>query len=350
MADPLTAAVAGVTGQTPASGAPAAGSGLAGQAAAQNIAAAPSLDALAQIISGINQKAYLSAPGRQAQVGNIQNELAGNLDPQTVQAAQLAAAERYGGSGFGADSGAWQSAIQRATGINREALKGKGATDLNALYSGMPVTDASQFAVTPALLQQQQQAAAQLAEQSREFDTSTAQGQSQFLATLEQRKAEAAQAAAQAGAALSEQQREYDLTHSSTVANQIAVLQEQAREANQSYQLEATKVQMAQSQFAQSQEQQQNQFAAQLAQQQAQFGITSGQNAANLYAQTYGTLPGFNQYGMYTGQIGNYNPTTTSPMPTTPTFSLPNNLLLPPFNTGATSSINCSSWQAFGVC
>ena len=228
MADPLNEAVAAVAGQTPRRGAPAAGSGLAGQAAAQNIAAAPSLDALAQIISGINQKAYLSAPGRQAQVGNIQNELAGNLDPQTVQAAQLAAAERYGGAGFGADSGAWQSAIQRATGISREALKCKGATDLNALYSGMPVTDATQFAVTPALLQQQQQAAAQLAEQAREFDVSTAQGQSQFLASLEQRKAEAAQAAAQAGAALAEQQREYDLTHSSTVANQIAVLQEQA--------------------------------------------------------------------------------------------------------------------------
>jgi hypothetical protein len=430
MSDPLNSAVAAVTGQTPTAGTSSSSGGLAGQAAAQNIAAAPSLDALAQIISGINQKAYLSAPGRQAQVTNIQNELAGNLDPQTVQSAQLEAAQRYGGAGFGADSGAWQSAVQRATGISRQALESQGATELNSLYSQMPVTDASQFAVTPALLEKQQEAAAQLSEQRREFDVTTKQGQEQFMASLQekaneaaqqmkatasalaeqqreydlthsatvanqiaqlqeqarqanqtyqlestkvqlqnqqfaqsqlqqqaqfaqsqgqnqnqfmaslQEKAnEAAQAAAQASASLAEQQREYDLTRSATVADQIARLQEQSREADQSYQLESTKLQLAQSQFAQTQAQQQSQyaqtqaqqqaqFAAQLAQQQAQLRSTTAQQQAQLYAQTYGSIPGYNQYGMYTGQTGTYPstsyPTTTAtPVSATTTASTP---------------------------
>ena len=66
----------------------------------------------------------------------------------------------------------------------------------------------------------------------------------------------------------------------------------------------------------------------------SQHATDTALKAADQYAALYGNIPGYNQYGIYTGQIGNYNPTTTSPMPTTPTFALPNNLSLPPFNTG----------------
>ena len=175
MADPLNEAVAAVAGQPAASSAPLRRQWPRGQAAAQNIAAAPSLDALAEFISGINQKAYLSAPGRQAQeVISRTNWLATSTRrPFSPRNWRLRSVRRRGlrrGQRRVAErdpAGDWHS---------RQALSGKGATDLNALYSGMPVTDASQFAFTPALLAQQQEAAAQLAEQAREFNIGTAEG------------------------------------------------------------------------------------------------------------------------------------------------------------------------------
>jgi type II secretory pathway pseudopilin PulG len=76
---------------------------------------------------------------------------------------------------------------------------------------------------------------------------------------------------------------------------------------------------------------QEQQFTAQQAQQLAEFGTTTGQNAAQLYAQTYHTLPGYNQYGAYTGQTGTYpagggTPGATTPgtyNPQTSNFNLP---------------------------
>ena len=199
--DALNNAITAVSNSyAPYSSTPAGGSNLAEEAAQKNIAAAPSMDTLAQLLSNINQKAYLSAPGRQQSLGVIQNQLAGNLDPQTIQDAQLNAAQRYGSSGFGVDSGAWQSSVQRALGLNRQALQAQGEQGLNALYSGMPVTDASQFAVTPGLLETQHQnqaqnalAAQQLAQQASQFNVTTAEGARQFNASLQQRAAEAAQ-------------------------------------------------------------------------------------------------------------------------------------------------------------
>jgi hypothetical protein len=78
-------------------------------------------------------------------------------------------------------------------------------------------------------------------------------------------------------------------------------------------------VQQQQAQNALAQEQQraqEQQFTAQQAQQLGEFGTTSGQNAAELYAQIYHTLPGYNQYGMYTGQTGTYPATAGTPAAT----------------------------------
>jgi hypothetical protein len=194
--------------------------GLADQSAQQNISASGNIDTLTKLLSGINQSAYLSAPGRQQQLGTIENQLSGNLDPSTIYQNQLANAEQYGAGGFSSDSPAWQTAIQRGLGIDRQNLIGAGQTAMNAMYAGMPQVNAQDQTTTPALLEQQQ-----------------------------------ATAAAQA---LQQQQ-----------------IQNQA-----------------------------DQFAAQQAQQLSEFGTTSGQNAASLYAQTYHSLPGYNQYGQYTGQTG----------------------------------------------
>ena len=202
------------TGQTPTAG----GGDLTAQAAASNIASAPSIDSLTQLLSGINQRAYLSAPGRSQELGTIENQLAGNLDPSTIYANQLRNAEQYGAGGFSGDSQAWQTAIQRGLGLDREALIGQGQKALENMYSGMPQVNAQSFTTSPALLEQQQ---ATLADQ-----------------------------------ALKQQQ----------ITNQAG------------------------------------QFTAEQAQQLGEFNTTSAQNAAKMYAGTYGNIPGYNQYGQYTGQ------------------------------------------------
>jgi hypothetical protein len=86
-------------------------------------------------------------------------------------------------------------------------------------------------------------------------------------------------------------------------------LQAQVTQANQANALAIEKQQAQEQQYAQSQ-----------AQQLSEFGTTSGQNAAQLYAQTYKTLPGYNQYGQYTGQTG----TTGTSTATNPTATNPN--------------------------
>jgi hypothetical protein len=260
-------------------GAPAQGSGLAGEAAAANIAASGDIEKLSRLAAQTNEMAWNAAPGRKEQLAGIQNRLAGNLDPQTIESAQLDAAQQYGSKGFGVDSGAWQSAIQRAIGTNREAIKSQGATELDQYYSGMPTTSAQQFMMTPELLETQQQhkaqnalAAQQLAEQSRQFNLSTAEGHSQFLASLEQRKMEAMMQAGQAASDLQEKIREYNITHDTQVAQEIARLQENARQANQIAALEQQKLTMAQSQFTQKLAVDQSQFGQQYGLEQAKFG------------------------------------------------------------------------------
>lgn len=196
--------------------------GLADQSAKQNIAAGGDIDTLTQLLSGINQSAYLSAPGRQQQLGTIENQLSGNLDPSTVYQNQLRNAEKYGAGGFSADSEAWQTAIQRGLGIDRQDLIGSGQKALDAMYAGMPEVNSQTMTSTPGLLEQQQ---------------STAAAQ-----------------------ALEQQQ----------IQNQAA------------------------------------QFAASQAQQLSEFGTTTSENSAKLYASIYGSLPGYNEYGQYTGQSGTF--------------------------------------------
>lgn len=164
---------------------------LAGESAKQNIAAGGDINSLTQLLSGINQSAYLSAPGRQQQLGTIENQLAGNLDPSTVYQNQLRNAEKYGAGGFSADSQAWQTAIQRGLGIDRQNLIGAGQTAMNQFYSKMPEVNAQDQAVTPALLEQQQATAAsqaleqqRITNQSSQFDQTLQNTKEQFAAQL----------------------------------------------------------------------------------------------------------------------------------------------------------------------
>ena len=207
-----------ITGTTPTAG----GTDLTAQAAAQNIASAPSIDTLTQLIQGINQKAYLSAPGRTQELGTIEDMLSGKLSYSKWYEEQLKGAQGYGAGGFSADSPAWQTAIQRGLGLDTEALVGAGQKAMDAFYAGMPVANAQAQMTTPALLEQQQ--------------------------------------ATQGAQALTAQE----------IANQQA------------------------------------QFTAAQAQQLSEFGTTSAQNQAKLYASIYGSLPGYNEYGQYTGQTGTF--------------------------------------------
>lgn len=283
-----------------------------------NIANIPNLDRLSKLVSDINQQAWLSAPGRTEQLGVVQNMLAGNLDPQTIQENQLNSAQQYGARGFGADSGAWQSAIQRASGLSRQALQERGATAANALYSGMPTFDPNEYMVDPDLYAtyqhnkaQEAQAAAALREQARQFNISTETGESQFTRTLQQRAAEAAQAAAQANAELAEKQREYNQTMSYQAGIDLQRLQENARQANQQAELAKSELDQEQSQFTSSQAQQQSQFGDTLKQRQTESATDSARQWAQLYAQLYGVIPGYNEQGQYTGQLGTWGTGTT---------------------------------------
>lgn len=114
-----------------------------------NISAAPALQRLAEIVNSINQKAWLSAPGRQAELANINRWQAGELDPSIYAQEAGRAAQVYGGAGFGVDSPAWQAAVQRALVTNRQALQEKGAEALDKFYSGMPTADVAKYTVTP---------------------------------------------------------------------------------------------------------------------------------------------------------------------------------------------------------
>lgn len=319
------------------------GDNLAAAAVAQNLAAAPDIDRLTQLVQQINQQAYLAAPGRQQQLGNIENMMAGNLDPQTIQENQLQAAQRYGSSGFGLDSGAWQSAIQRAMGLSRQALQERGGSALNAMYADMPKANAQEFMVGPALVQQQRAQAAALAEQARQFNIQSAQSADQFTRNLAQRAAEAAQAAALAASELAEKQREFNETMSYTAGIDLQRLQENARQANQ--QADITRSELAQhqaqftasqaqqasqfgqsqaqqaSQFGQSQAQRGSEFAQTLAQRQAETAAGQSQDFSRLYASLYGTIPGYNQFGIYTGQIGGM---PTAGVPATAGAPMPN--------------------------
>ena len=148
---------------------------LTEQAGQLNLAAIPTIDSLTQQLQQINQNAYLSAPGRTQDLATIQNELAGNLDPSTIYENQLKNAEQYGAGGFSGDSQAWQTAIQRGLGIDRQNLITAGQNALNSFYGNMPTVNAKDFTTSPDLLEQQQATLAAQALQQQQIENQAAQ-------------------------------------------------------------------------------------------------------------------------------------------------------------------------------
>lgn len=183
--NPITGSVGASTGAQDISS-------LATDSAQANLSNMPNIDKITQMVSDINQRAYLSAPGRQQQLSNIQTRASGQLDPDWLASAQSAAASRYGGAGFGVDSPAFNAAVLRASGLKTYDLQEQASKDLNELYSGMNQYDPSSLMVTPeiysqyetgkaaeqakraALEQQDAEQRAELAEKTRQFNADLA--------------------------------------------------------------------------------------------------------------------------------------------------------------------------------
>jgi hypothetical protein len=324
--------------------APATGGNLADQSAQQNISAAGDIGSLTTLLQNINNtnntnRVYGGAALGQQSSQNISNELAGVLTNPQVASDQMTGAERGASGGFGVDSANTNAAVMRAMNLQSEQLQAQGQQDLTSAYNrAAPLVDASQFAMTPALLEQQQQAQAQntlqaqaqaaqqsqyqqslasqqaqytqgQAQQLGEYTQSQAQQQSQYSQTLQQNKDALAQQMGLSYAQMSQSQQQFIDSQAQQMTEWGGSLQAQVTQANQANALAIEKQQAQEQQYAQSQ-----------AQQLSEFGTTSGQNAAQLYAQTYKTLPGYNQYGQYTGQTG----TTGTSTATNPTATNPN--------------------------
>lgn len=158
-------------------GAPSTPEALAQVPAQVNLAAAPNLESLSTLVNRINQtaqqQANLSRTGYspeydQGILQNIYNMSQGYVSPETVSEAESAAAQQWGGAGFGVDTPAMQSAVRRTLGLTREQQQQQAAQEY-AQYLGThpsaPIYDVSKMMVTPAdyqvfLKQQQDQALA----------------------------------------------------------------------------------------------------------------------------------------------------------------------------------------------
>jgi hypothetical protein len=295
------------------------GSGLSGQAAAQNIAAAPGLDQLSQIVNQINTaNNQARVPGGAAlelqSSNNIQNELAGILPQSYLDQLQTGLAQRGASGGFGVDSANTNAAALRAMGLQSQQLQQQGQTDLTSAYNrAAPLWDASQGMITPGLLETQQQNQAQNALEAQAQANAVAQWQAQlgeqkseYGQTLQQKRDEVASQYGLAYSQLNQAQKQF-VDSQAQQASQYATGQQnqmtqwggslaaQVAQSNQQNALEQARQAAQQQQFEQSQ-----------AQQQSQFGQTSQQQQDALYAQIYKMLPGYNQTGQYTGQVGSY--------------------------------------------
>lgn len=161
---------------------------------------AASLENVSQILNRINQQAQQQAnlartggnPAYdQAILGNIYRGAQGYVNPETVREAEAAAAQQWGGAGFGVDTPAWQSAVRRALGLTREQQQEQAARDYEAYLAGhpsAPIVDVSRYTMTPeqytsdvarqqdaeyraaALRQQAALQEQELAERTREFN------------------------------------------------------------------------------------------------------------------------------------------------------------------------------------
>lgn len=168
-----------------------------------NIADAPNIDKISEIVNRINQQrqqeANLSRTGGSATLDqqmleNIDRMAQGLPSAATVSEAQAAAAQQWGGRGFATDTPAWGSAVRRALGLTSEQLQQQGMADYSsylASHPSAPIWGAENALSTPAIYAQRQESeadralkSAQFLEQAREFDASLAQKRGSDLASL----------------------------------------------------------------------------------------------------------------------------------------------------------------------
>lgn len=130
-------------------------------AAESNLAAAPDITRLSDLVNSINRAAQQAAnvsriPGEagleQLSSENIRRGLQGLVDPTTEAMLRSDIAARYAGAGFGVDTPALSSAYHRALGLDVAALQEQAQRDLTAAVArnpAAPIVDASSFLVDP---------------------------------------------------------------------------------------------------------------------------------------------------------------------------------------------------------
>jgi len=148
---------------------------------------------------------------------NISDMLAGNIPQDLVTSTYQDIAERYGGTGMGADAAAYQTALLNAMNETSLGMMEKGATEAEAYAQAYPATeiwDVSEALISPeaytsylstsaATQAEAESEAAQLAEQQAEYTASLGEKQAEFQSAQEQ-----AQSEFEAEMALKEQQYE----------------------------------------------------------------------------------------------------------------------------------------------
>lgn len=135
--------------------------GLASAVDQSNLAAAPYMTQLSQLINSLNQTAQQQAnmgripgeAGLEAQSSqDIAAELAGNLNPGTVSTIRDQMAQMYGNGGFGVDNAATSAAAMRAMGLLAEGQVQAGQNNLSqatARNPSAPIYGAQGLLVNP---------------------------------------------------------------------------------------------------------------------------------------------------------------------------------------------------------
>ncbi len=309
---------------------PGTGGGLAGEAARANIAAAPDLSRLSELITQINHMANQNrvtggAALEQASSQNIADELAGNLPASFIGNLQSNMAQRGGAGGFGVDSANTNAAALRSMGMESMARQAQGQSDLNAAYSrAAPAFDVNQAMLTPALLQQQQDQAAQRAlqaqqigDQAAEWRAQLAERDTEFRGTIAQQQADLAARMGLSYAQLGEQARQFDVGEAGQTTRLGLQLAATARENELNNTIRWAQMQQEQNQYASTLTQRQTEYAgtqaenarqynASLANQQSQFGQTLAYNTAGqTEAQRQYNASLANQQGQYASTLAN---------------------------------------------
>jgi hypothetical protein len=278
---------------------PGTGGGLAGDAARQNIQAAPDIARLSELINQINhasnqQRVTGGAALEQQSSQNIANELAGNLPQSYVQNLQSNMAQRGASGGFGVDSPNMNAAALRAMGLESMDVQKQGQADLNSAYQrAAPLFAAENAVMTPALLQQQQDQASQRAlqaqqigDQAAEWRAQLAQRDTEFRGTIAQQQSDLAARMGLSYAQMGEQAREFDAGQTGQTTRLGLELAARAAEQQANNTIQWAQMQQQQNQFSQNyglQQQQQTeaqrQYNATLANNQNQFTQSQRQQA-----------------------------------------------------------------------